>query len=213
MATIYDSMALKGPTNQAQSAINCPIILDCWFEEGTLTVGSSKTISLGNVMMDRPTYTWGTIVDFGDDPQAPDFVTTAPTDAAYTYLLLQGKPILVLNTTVTTGTANVVGILGSDLKGPAVIPSATKSSIATRVAGLYLRHGQVTLLGCAYYPVAVDATTDINVGDHLVYDRSSALWAKESSTTLSPVISCHAATDASGQYVGALFYGCPNSQT
>lgn len=213
MATIYDSMALKMPSNQSQSAVNAPVILDCWFEEGNLTVGSSKTISTGSVMMDRPTYTWVSRVDFADNPQAPDFVTTAPTDVEYTYLKLQGKPILVLNTSVTSGTANVVGVLGSDLKGPVSIPSASQTSIATRVAGLYLRHGQVTLLGCAYYPVAVEATTDIYVGDHLVYDRSDALWEKESSTTLSPVIACHTAISATGQYVGALFYGCPNSQT
>lgn len=213
MATIYDSMALKGPTNQAQSAINMPIILDCWFEEGNLTVASTKTISTGNVMMDRPTYTWASRVDFADNPQAPDFVIPATSNSEYTYLKLQGKPIMVLNTSVTSGTVNVVGVLGSDLKGPVAVPSASQTSVATRVAGLYLRHGQVTLLGCLYYPVAVNAgTTDIAVGDHLVYNRGTALWTKETTTTLSPVIACHAATEASGQYVGALFYGCPNAE-
>ena len=207
-------MALKGPTNQSQSAINAPVILDVWFEEGNLTVASAKTISRGNVMMDRPTYTWVSRVDFADNPQAPDFVTTAPTDAEYTYVKLQGKPIMVLNTAVTSGTANVVGVLGSDLHGPVRIPSSSQTSVANRVAGLYLRHGQVTLFGCVYYPIPVETTSaNITVGDHLVYDRSDALWKKESGTTLSPVIACHAATDNTGQYVGALFYGCPNSQT
>lgn len=213
MATIYDSMALKTVTNQSQSGVNAPIIIDCWFEEGNITVSSAKTVSSGNVMLDRPLYTWASRVDFADNPQAPDFVMLAPTDVEYTYLKLQGKPIMVLNTSVTSGTANVIGVLGSDLKGPIVAPSASSTSVAARVAGLYLRHGQVTLFGCAYYPVAVEATTDISVGDHLVFDRSDALWKKESATTLSPVIACHTATDATGQYVGALFYGCPNSQT
>ncbi len=214
MATIYDSMALKGPTNQSQSAITEPILLDVWFEEGAITVGTAKTISTGNVMMDRPTYTWASRVDFADNPQAPDFVTPATNSAEYTYLKLQGKPILVLNTSITSGTSNVIGVLGSDLKGPVKIPATTglADSVAKRVAGLYLRHGQVTLLGCMYYPVAVDASTDIAVGDHLVYNRTSGLWTKETTSFVSPVIACHAATDAAGQYVGALFYGCPNAE-
>lgn len=215
MATIYDSMALKTVTNQAQSGVNMPIVLDCWFEEGAITVGLVKTISNGNVMLDRPLYTWASRVDFADNPQAPDWVTPATTNSEYTYLKLQGKPILALNTSRASGTSNVVGVLGSDLKGPVSLPvdTAAADSVAKRVAGFYLRHGQVTLLGCAYYPVAVDAgTTDIAVGDHLVYNRGTALWTKETTTYLSPVIACHVATEATGQYVGALFYGCPNAE-
>ena len=214
MATIYDCMALKTVTNQSQTAVNGPIILDCWFEEGDITVSSAKSHSLGGMMLDRPLYTWGSQVTYADNPQAPDFVSPAPTNAEYTYLKLQGKPILVLASAISSGTTPIVGVLGNDLLGPVCIPStsAAADSVAERVAGKFLRHGQVTLFGMAYYPVAVDATTDIDVGVHLVYDKSSGLFKYQAAGT-SPVIAMHAATDASGQYVGALFYGCPEAET
>ena len=211
--TVYDAMALKLVTNQAQTAVNGPIIMDCWFEEGNITVASAKTYSTGGVMLDRPLYSFGTVVSFADDPQDPDWVTLAPNSAEYTYAKLQGKPILELASAVKSGTVPIVGALGSDLKGPVVLPanSAAADSVAERVAGLYLRHGQVTLFGLAYYPVEIEGTTDIAPGDHLVYDISDGYWKKETSTVVSPVISCHAATDT-GEYVGALFYGPPVAQ-
>jgi len=214
MATIYDSLALKTVTNQAQTAVGSPIILDCWFEESDITVSSAKSHSLGGVMLDRPLYTWASQVTYADNPQSPDFVSPAPQNAEYTYAKLYGKPILVLASSITSGTTPIVGVLGNDLLGPVSIPatSGAADSVAKRVAGRYLRHGQCTLFGMAYYPVAVDATTDIDVGVHLVYDKSSGLFKYQAAGT-SPVIAMHAATDASGQYVGALFYGCPEAET
>ncbi len=210
MATYYDVMALKTPTNQSQSPVNAPVIIDCWLEEGNLTVGTAKTISLGGVMLDRPTYTWASQISYNDNPTAPDWVSLATSDAEYTYAKLQGRPIISAK---ETNTNPIIGVLGSDPLGPEVIPSSSKTSVATRVAGLHLRHAQVTLFGFAYYPVPVEATTDIAVGDHLEYDNSAHLFQKEDSTTLSPVIACHAATEATGQVVGALFYGMPLVQS
>lgn len=207
--SVYNVMALKTPTNQSQTAVNAPVIIDAWLEEGNLTVASAKTISTGGVMLDRPTYTWASRITFNDDPTSPDFVSLATSDAEYTYVKLQGKPIL---SAAGTNTNPFVGVLGADPVGPVVIPSSSKTSVATRVAGPYLRHAQVTLFGLAYYPVAVDATTDIAVGDHLLYDNSEVAWVKDGAAA-SPVIACHAATDASGQYVGALFYGIPTVQS
>lgn len=214
MATLYDCMALKTVTNQAQTAVNGPIILDCWFEESDITVSSAKTHSIGGVMLDRPLYTWASQVTYADNPQAPDFVSPAAQNAEYTYAKLYGKPILVLSSSITSGTTPIVGVLGNDLLGPVCIPptSAAADSVAERVAGRYLRHGQCTLFGMAYYPVPVDATTNIDVGTHLVYDKSSALFKYQAAGT-SPVIAMHSAEDASGQYVGALFYGCPEAET
>jgi hypothetical protein len=211
---IFDSMALKTVTNQAQTAVGSPIILDCWFYEGYPTVSAAKSHSIGGVMLDRPLYTWASQVTYADNPTAPDFVSPAPQNAEYTYQKLYGKPILVLSSSIASGTTPVVGVLGNDLLGPVSIPTNTAAgdSVAKLVAGRFLRHGQCTLFGLAYYPVSVDADTDINVGDHLVYDKSSALFKKQTAAT-SPVIAMHAATDASGQYVGALFYGCPEAET
>lgn len=207
-------MALKTVANQSQTAVNSPIIMDCWFEEGAITVASAKTVSTGNVMLDRPLYTFASRVDFADNPTAPDWVSPAATNAEYTYAKLKGKPILVLSSSITSGTTPVVGVLGSYLSGPVAIPSASgyADTVAKRVAGPFLRHGQVTLFGMAYYPVAVDATDDITVGAHLVYDKSTALFKLQAAGT-SPVIAMHAATDATGQYVGALFFGCPEAET
>ncbi len=210
MATVYDSMALKTVTNQSQTAVNAPIIVDAWLEEGAITVASTKTYSNGGALLDRPLYSWASQISYDDDPTAPDFVTLATSDSAYTYSGLQGKIILSAQ---GTNTNPIVGVIGSDPIGPVRIPvnSAAADTVAERVAGLYLRHTQVTLFGFAYYPVAVEATTDIAVGDHLLYDNSDALWKKDGAAA-SPVISCHVATDASGQYVGALFYGIPTTQ-
>lgn len=211
MSSVYDSMALKTVANQSQSAVGAPIILDAWFEEGDITVNAAKTISRGGAMLDRPLYSWAARVDYADDPTAPDFVTLVDNNANYTYDLLQGKPMLVLKG-IASGNP-IVGVLGSDLLGPICIPQSTiaANSIEKRVAGKFLRHGQVTLFALAYYPVPVNATTDIAVGDRLLYDESDKLWVKDASLA-SPVIACHAATEASGQYVGALFLGCPLTQ-
>jgi hypothetical protein len=211
---IYDAMALKTVTNQSQTAVNGPIILDCWFYEGYPTVSAAKSHSLGGVMLDRPLMTWASQVTYADNPTAPDFVSPAPQNTEYTYQKLYGKPILVLASSIASGTTPVVGVLGNDLLGPVSIPpnTAAGDSVAKLIAGRYLRHGQCTLFGLAYYPVPVDAGTNIDVGTHLVYDKSSALFKYQAAGT-SPVIAMHSAEDASGQYVGALFFGCPEAET
>jgi hypothetical protein len=212
--TIYDCMSLKTVTNQSQTAVNGPIILDCWFEEGNCVVSAAKSHSTGGVMLDRPLYTWASQVTYADNPTAPDFVSPATQNTEYTYAKLYGKPILVLSSSITSGTTPIVGVLGNDLLGPVSIPASSglADTPAKRIAGRYLRHGQCTLFGLAYYPVAVDATTNIDVGTHLVYDKSSALFKYQAAGT-SPVIAMHSAEDVSGQYVGALFYGCPEAET
>jgi hypothetical protein len=168
-------------------------------------------------MLDRPLYTWASQITYADNPTAPDYVSPAPTNAEYTYQKLYGKPILVLASSLTSGTTPVVGVLGNDLLGPVALPANTAAgdSIAKLVAGKHLRYGQVTLFGYAYYPVSVDAdAVDISVGDHLVYDKDTSKFRKQTAPAVtSPVIAMHAATEASGQYVGALFYGCPEAET
>jgi hypothetical protein len=192
-------MDLTKGLNYNDGRVSAPIMLPCWLEEGTVTVGSANTVQYKGSMLALPSQTYASPLAIDD------VVQLASSSSSYTFDALQGKPIV----SVVASSGGVIGNLVTYPTRPVHTPAATTDadSVAERVAGLYYRVGTVRMFGVQYQPVIVLAqSTAIAIGDHLVYHVAEGKWEKESSTTVSPVIACHAA-HADNVYVGALFLG------
>lgn len=196
MVNKYSVNFKKTLTNQASSQINAPIIIDAWLEEGAITVTDA-----GSYDIKGREGIWDTFA-FAARAAKNDLVQLAATDVAYLYESLQGHPIVMK----TASSGGIVGQILDYPRGLNYTPpnTAAADTIAKRVAGKYYRLAPIRLDAMWYDTVKVNGqSTPIAVGDHLIYDVSSAAYVKESGTTLSPLVAAHyAATD--GIYVGAI---------
>jgi hypothetical protein len=184
--------------NYSDGRVSAPIIIDCWLEEGAVTVNSASTIQYKGRMLGLPSQSFAAALTVGSKVQL------APTDSAYTFAALEGKPIV--SAVAATG-----GVIGELVTYPTEMihtpsSSAAADTIAERVAGKFYRQASVKIYAMEYSPCIVNNTTAVAVADHLEYVVDESGWRKETSTTVSPVIACHVAT-ASGQYTGGLFLG------
>jgi hypothetical protein len=184
--------------NYWDGRVSAPVMIDCWLEEGAITVNAANTIQYGGSMLSMPSETYGAVLTIRD------LVQLASADAAYTFDLLAGKPIV----SKVSGSGGVVGEILTYPTRPVQTPASTGAAdtLAKRVAGKFYRIGVIRLFGVQYCPVLCDAGTAIVVGDRLLYDVSDAKWKKDGGAT-SPVVACHNAASGSSIYVGALFLG------
>jgi hypothetical protein len=195
----YDKfMDTSKGVNYGDGRVSAPIIVDCWLEEGNVTVNSANTIQYKGKMMGLPSQSFQYPLTLGS------LVQLAGTQSVFTFESLEGKPIV----SAVSGTGGVIGELIDYPTRMVATPasSAAADSYSERVAGKFYRVAPVRLYGMQYVPLVINNTTAIAVGDHLEYVVDEAGWRKETSTTVSPVIACHVAT-VSGQYVGGLFLG------
>ena len=197
MAEIFDTKVRKFLTNQAASQVNAPVIVNCWLEEGDITVTSANTLEMKSRMNTQKAFSWASASMLGKGNKV-----SLLADVAFLYASLLGKPIV--STPATTS-----GIVGEILDYPEPLqyqPSSTTAanSIAKRVAGRFYRLAPVRFDYLGYETVPVDGTVGgpIAVGDRLTYDISSAVYIKDAGAA-SPLVSCHYSAAASTN-VGAL---------
>jgi len=152
----------------------CPVMIDCWLEEGAITVNAANTIQYGGAMLSMPSETYGAVLTIRD------LVELGPADAAYTFDALAGKPIV----SKVSGSGGVVGEILTYPTRPVQTPSSTAAAdtIAERVAGKFYRVGVVRLFGVQYCPVLCDAGTHCSWRP-LLYDVSDARWKKDGGAT------------------------------
>ena len=193
MAEIYDTKVRKLLTNQAAPQVNAPIIVNCWLEEGNITVGAANTLEMKGRMQSQPSYSWVSPLSKGDMVEL--YVSTS---ALYASLL--GKPIV-------SALAGTGGVIGTILDYPEPLQyrpatSAAANSPANRIAGRYYRMAPVRIDALGYETVPVDGTTPIAVGDRLKFDVTTSKFVKQTEAT-SPLIACHYSA-ANNTNVGAL---------
>jgi hypothetical protein len=196
-AEIFDTKVRKLLTNQAAPQVNAPIIVNCWLEEGNITVNAANTLEMKGRMQTQPTYSFATPLAKGD-------LVELCVSVYALYADLLGKPLV-------TAVSSSGGIIGQILDYPEPLQyrpanSTAANSVTKRVTGRYYRMAPVRIDALGYETVAVDGTAGggtggpILVGDRLDYDISAANYIKG---TTSPLVSCHYAA-AGSMYVGAL---------
>ena len=196
MAEVFDTKVRKFLTNQAASQVSAPIIVNCWLEEGDITVGAARTLELKGRMQTQKSYSWASPIAKGNNVEL--YVSTLSL-----YASLLGKPIV----SALSGSGGIVGEVLDYPESMQYQPSTSgaANSPTLRIAGRFYRMAPVRLDFLGYETVPVDGTAGgstggpIAVGDHLTYDVSSGVYIKG---TDSPLISCHYAAGAAN--VGAL---------
>lgn len=198
MANRYNVEASKGRTNYMDGRGSAPVIVDCLFDRGTITVAAADTVQYKGKALGMTSTTFAVNPDI-DTVNLGDYYVQLDVSTAATYEACQGKPI-VSKVAATGGVAGSLVTYGNPLM---VTPTSTPvDTVATRITGKYLAVEAVKLYGYDYRPVKVDGATGgpILVGDAITYDVDADEWIKGGSN----VISCHYAA-ADSLYVGALF--------
>jgi len=201
MADRYAVEAVKGRTNYFDGRVSGPVVVPAWIERGAITVAAKNTIDYGGKKLGMPSYTFATSIDI-DEVNRGDTFVQIPSDTAYTYDALEGKPIV----SPVSSTGGVAGVLltheGSLYANPS--NTAAANTITERVSGKYYAVEMVKLYAMEYHPVKVLVTGESSIapGDYLTYDVSSKEWVKDGDGTM--VMACHYAS-SDDLYVGALF--------
>ena len=198
MAEVFDTKVRKFLTNQAASQVSAPIIVNCWLEEGDITVGAARTLELKGRMQTQKSYSWASPIAKGNNVEL--YVSTLSL-----YASLLGKPIV----SALSGSGGIVGEVLDYPESMQYQPSTSgaANSPTLRIAGRFYRMAPVRLDFLGYETVAVDGTAGgtsggpILVGDRLTYDVDAGVFIKGAAT--SPLMSCHYAAGAN-MYVGAL---------
>ncbi len=200
MADRYNVEAVKSRTNYNDGRVSGPVILDSILERGNITIASANTVGYKGKALGMKSATFAVNPDIDVVNLGDYYVQLAASDASYTYLACQGRPVV----TAVSGTGGVAGILMTYGNPRMVTPTATENTLADRVSQKNHAIEAVKFFAMEYHPVKVKVSAEANiaVGDALTYDVSSAAWVYDADGTA--VISCHVAT-ADGEYVGALF--------
>jgi len=170
------------------------VVVPCICEEGAITVYGSKTLSDGRTRRAESHFAFATEIEKGD------FVSLT-SDAAYTYDLCDGMPV-VLKTTSTNG---INGIVLDDPRKLVAMPatSGVADTIAKRIAAKYYRVVMVWFPAFAYKAELCNAASpNVTMEGVVTWDVDSEVMVLAGSGGLT---AAHVATTDS-VYIG-VFWG------